>query len=784
MVRLHFRRLKNRDFGRLCWKLSTLLLILLLLYKPALAEKKILYVSPNGNDQWSGSYADTQKNDGPLATLDAARLKVRQLKAANPDVVFEVQIRNGVYKLRETVVFEPEDSGNKGAPVVYKAYPGEKPVFTGGVQIGKWSRCTKNPIGVSSEAKGKLWVAQVPKMKNTEWNIKSLYDGDSILKRSISGELFYVERDRENDYNLQGKKIYGVLDYEGEPVKPFDRDLYYKGNDMRDWENPQDIEVILRQRPWSFNLIPLEKIDAEKKIAWMAVDPTYQPKKQDKPFWIPDNPYWIENAIDYLDEPGEWVFNSVEGKIYIWPENDLKEMDVIAPYLQEFIRVEGEEDGRVIKYLHFEGLTFKHGLRDTWAEGDKGLQHDWEMYDKGNAVIRFRHAEDCLVNECKIIASSGTGIRLDLHCQRITLSSNLLEYLGGSGIVLSGYGPGTKDVNKNNVVTNNYIHHIGELYWHSSPLFITQSGHNKITHNTISDVPYNGIVLSGCRPHEFYLVNRIPFRRAWVSSIRVDECEPYTLKALNSKSKTSIKHFLPLLHARENVISMNEISRTLLKLGDGNAIYLSAMGENNILERNFMHHNYHVAGTIRLDDNPSYTIINENVIMESERGIGIKGACELNNNFVFTSMFMRGKVKPYGGDSSLVKQIQNEIQNERNIFVPPVKTKEKNGYYLSNKEKEVNNMPYHTLLPNIKNSIYFSTNEAKPFVPKADMGTDLVTGEKITPGKDAVKLLYADPMFEEEAMTQKIFRFKDGSPAIKLGIKPIDLSKVGSTLAE
>ena len=32
-------------------------------------------------------------------------------------------------------------------------------------------------------------------------------------------------------------------------------------------------------------------------------------------------------------------------------------------------------------------------------------------------------------------------------------------------------------------------------------------------------------------------------------------------------------------------------------------------------------------------------------------------------------------------------------------------------------------------------------------------------------------------------MNKKIFRFKPGSPAEKLGIKSIDLSNVGSTLA-
>ena len=65
------------------------------------------------------------------------------------------------------------------------------------------------------------------------------------------------------------------------------------------------------------------------------------------------------------------------------------------------------------------------------------MQHDWEMYDKGNAILRFRHAEDASVSNCEFNASSGTGIRLDLYCQRIKVASNHLHHLGGTGIVLT-----------------------------------------------------------------------------------------------------------------------------------------------------------------------------------------------------------------------------------------------------------------------------------------------------------------------------------------------------------
>ena len=707
--------------------------------------------------------------DGSISTLEEARLRVRELKKQQPGQPIEVLIKGGVYPLRETVVFGSEDSGSEGAPVVYKAFPGAKPVFTGGVPITGWKKMSSDTSGVSEKARGNLWVAEIPKNIGAQWMIRSLYDGEVLLQRARSNGFKYADVKKEEDSNRQGKKLTSVLEYEGEPVAPFDRTIYYRGNDIKDWQDPSDIELMLKDRPWMVNIIPLDRIDTKNKIAHLAVDPTYQAIN-------PNNRYWVENAIEYLDEPGEWMVNTQEGRIIMWPAKDVADMNVIAPFLQEFIRVEGSEDGPFVSNIHFEGLTFTHGLRDSLVEGDKGLQHDWEMYDKGNAVIRFRFAEDCDVASCVIKSSSGTGIRLDLHCQQIKITSNLLHHLGGGGIVLSGYGPGTKDVNKNNIVHDNYIHHVGQILWHAPGIFLAQSGHNEITHNTIHDLPYNGIVVSGCRPHEFYLVNRIPFRRAWVSSIRFEECEPYIQKGLAARWHNRLEYFLPLLHARENNIMMNDISRTLLRLHDGNAIYFSANGDNNVVERNYLHENHDTAGAIRLDDNPSFTIIRENVITESERGLGLKGPADVINNFIFTETFLRGRTLAawVGGTQKSLPQ--------RNIFLPPASSKSSNGLYLT--DDRATNRPFYENLPKMEDSIYFSENQSEAYVPKTARGSDLFSGQPVTPGKDPVKLLYADPMFDEEAMRTGLYRFKKGSPAEKLGIKPIDLSTVGSTLAK
>ena len=204
---------------------------------------------------------------GTISTLEQARTRVREIRKEQPDQPIEVLVKGGVYPLRETVVFGLKDSGTEAAPIVYKAAPGEKPVFTGGVPVTGWKKLAVDPNGVSKQASGKLWVAEIPKgFDDKSWRIRSLYDGDSLLKRARSGSFRYAKFEKENDFNRQGKKLTKLLEYEGEPVAPFDRTVHYKNDDIKDWPNPSDIELILKDRPWLANVISLDRIDAKNKI--------------------------------------------------------------------------------------------------------------------------------------------------------------------------------------------------------------------------------------------------------------------------------------------------------------------------------------------------------------------------------------------------------------------------------------------------------------------------------------------------------------------------------------
>ena len=71
-----------------------------------------------------------------------------------------VILRGGVYPQTETMVFTPADSGTKECPVTYRAYPGEKPVISGGNVIRDWKADDSDQSRTRCE--GKLWRATVP----------------------------------------------------------------------------------------------------------------------------------------------------------------------------------------------------------------------------------------------------------------------------------------------------------------------------------------------------------------------------------------------------------------------------------------------------------------------------------------------------------------------------------------------------------------------------------------------------------------------------------------------
>jgi len=129
---------------------------------PGATAPAVLYVSPDGDDTWTGRLSTPQADltDGPLASILGARNALRRLGG----VEAIVYLRAGTYRMREPLRLTLADNGSGGAAVTYAAYPGEKPVLSGGRRIGRWRR-----------GEDGVWKAQIPSVANGRWHFNQLF---------------------------------------------------------------------------------------------------------------------------------------------------------------------------------------------------------------------------------------------------------------------------------------------------------------------------------------------------------------------------------------------------------------------------------------------------------------------------------------------------------------------------------------------------------------------------------------------------------------------------------
>ncbi len=684
------------------------------------------YVSTAGTDSWSGTLdaPNADGSDGPFATLAKARDAVRELKQ-NKSTDIVVLVRQGTYQLKETIVFGVDDSGVGESTVTYAAYPSETPVFSSGQEITGWQQVTGELPGVPREAQGNVMVA------NVSDRFLTLYDDEGMLPRAQS------ERFASSGNATELKFPEGAL---------------------KNWSNVTDVEILVRPtRLWTMNVLPLASVDEKARIARTAIPATYGMSKYG---------FWVENVLEQLDKPGEWVLNTEEGKVYLWPRVDQKagNSPVWAPQLIELIRVEGTIDQQgpqdtPARNLCFRGLTFKHGERYTLTKDDAGTQHDWDMFDKANTLVRLRGAENCAIQQCHFLDSGSGAIRVDLHGQQNKISGNHIERLGGGGILLCGYGPGTKDVNKNNLVYNNHIHHIGEIYWQSPGIFLCQSGENRVANNLIHHTNYSGMIVSGIVSRFLVQQNKRESSRA----IRWHEVG----KLPNNPELEDVR---PYLHTRNNLIEDNEIHNVMQILGDGNGIYIRGAGAGNVFRGNYIHHLVSpIQGQsgMRTDGGQMDTLFSGNLLYKcNSQGMTLK----LNNRF--ENNIVADVIAPRGIYLKIVEGPMAGASNKRNIYYSTLADCEfisepGSGKGLVGEDSRGREDARMKDIDSDHN-IYFC---------KEDPSLGDKTLVKLQrDGVDANSQV-VDPMFVDAENGD--FRFKPGSPALEMGIAPFDVSKVG-----
>ena len=708
------------------------------------------YVAPDGNDGNPGT------KERPFATLARARDAVREVKGRVPRENITVLLRGGVYRLADTLVLTLADSAANGQTITYAADPGETPVLSAGVPVPKWEKAA-DLKGLPEAARGKVWVADVSVVRelkkrqapaatlasptNRGWQFFTLYSGGRRLPRARGPGFSPARRFPRGSGDRQ------TIDFPPGAVKS--------------WPDLRDAElVVIPCYYWISNILPLASVDQSSHLARTAVPGTYPLGKNGM---ADREAAWVENVLEVLDEPGEWVLDVEKARLYLWPEGRRPADDIAIPVLTGLVRVEGRIDDKAprdtpVANLVFRGLTFTHGDRFPWhGRTGWGLQHDWERFDSPSAMLRLRGAEGCAVEDCHFVNAGSSGIRLDLDCQRNRIVGNHLERLGGVGILLAGYGPGTKDVNRQNEVANNHIHNTGQLYWGSPAVFAWQSGENRIAHNYIHHTPYTGICVTG--------------RIAWDPKGEGECSRTVRWKEVGLDPSGRVPRLPwqkrePFLHSRKNLIERNEIHDAMEVTGDGNCIYVSGAGGGNVVRENYCHDcsGRYMNAAIRCDDDQHGTRIERNIVHRTRgygEGIISKGDNDILGNIVADLRphdRHRGYlVFPYGSPAG--------SRIEHNVFYSC-----QAGQTVCWEGRPRGAEP----APRLRDAkadynLYFCT--ANPNWGERHL-------RKQRPLGIEQHSMSADPQFVDRAKGD--FHFQPGSPALKLGIaQPITIDQVG-----
>lgn len=451
------------------------------------------YVSTDGNDQWSGTLPtpNSDTTDGPFATLIRARDAIREQNATDPIAgPVNVMITGGTYHLNDPLVLEHQDSGTEDSPITYTAYPGDKPVLSGGLKITNWE-----------PHHGKIVKANLPDAGAGQWQFRQLFfNGERQIRAR------WPKYDGADPLYGGWAFIEEIIDEYTFGYAPVHDEAATSTLDSSLWANPQQAELsIIAWYCWVNDLLPIDEIDPVARTIKVG-GPLYMPIME----LLPGNRFIVENILEALNQPGEWCLDRETGVLYFWPPGDSVEAgEVVVPVTDRLIELRGTEQ-EAIRYVNISGLTFTQTLSPFPEHLHPTNFHSPCL--RGEA-IRLENAEDCRIENNTFHAVGGDGVRLHGYNCRNHISHNEIAYAGGAGISLASDSEGntTTWTDKQvliqqsqqcprliqNVISDNHIHHCGVLKKNCGGIqaFGINSVDNVISHNHIHHTSDKGMVM-------------------------------------------------------------------------------------------------------------------------------------------------------------------------------------------------------------------------------------------------------------------------------------------------
>lgn len=363
------------------------------------------YVSEKGSDIAKGDVRQ------PFKTIERALAQVKKLKAASgiPVGGVEIILREGSYAWQKTLVLDEKVSGEKGRPVVIKAYPGEAVLFQGGHQLPYESfqpltdASVKNRI-LDKQAAANIRVADLKKMGITNYG--------SIQRRGygISRERLAPEGVFSINGHLQTLSRYPNESYSNMIDSVWDDKRKFSTRDkhIRQWQTFEDVWIDgSLTKPWEWSMNEVASFDATNNTITLKHAEYGEITRANHPI------YHFKNILEEIDRPGEYYLDRNQDKLYYLPSADF------------------EPGARLnITGLEQDMIQFSDKAHDIWLQGIQ-LENG-----RTNGIILAGERNKLL--QCGIRSFTRAGVVVSGKYNELVDCH--IEYTGMEGVILNDRG--------------------------------------------------------------------------------------------------------------------------------------------------------------------------------------------------------------------------------------------------------------------------------------------------------------------------------------------------------
>ena len=333
------------------------------------------------------------------------------------------------------------------------------------------------------------------------------YPGAAAASSEPSGQIVYVTAGEAEKYPAAGiSALHDNSDYtyaadqaiNGMAWENIERCGYDAPESfgLKNFKNTDDMEVqILRW--WYHRILKISSVSADGTKVYLDEDWLW--RYQDASY--ADRITWLENAYEFIDQPGEWYIDRAEQKIYYKPDGTMSGKTAILPVTEQLVVFEGCEN------ITFDGVKFENtswltpnelGYHD--AQSGTYVQHNGLWGDVPGAV-ETHAAKNITITNSELCNLGGGGIRIGNGSSGCKITNSAIHDISSSGIWVgnnTGHNHGWCDAGtdvSDILIQNNYVTRTGLDIFDASAICVLYSSNTVVDHNEVCNTSYTGISL-------------------------------------------------------------------------------------------------------------------------------------------------------------------------------------------------------------------------------------------------------------------------------------------------